>query len=84
MTVVDFVLRLTTLRVHYPFSVTSWYRTPERNVIVGGHPQSRHLLGLAVDVVVDDARRVPALLDDARRAGLTAVDEGDHVHIQVP
>ena len=32
--------------------INSAYRTPKHNKLVGGRPASRHVLGLAVDVVV--------------------------------
>lgn len=37
-------------------SVTSWYRTPAYNEIVGGAWDSLHLRGLAVDVVYEQRR----------------------------
>lgn len=33
------------------FKVTSWVRTPEHNLAIGGAPQSRHLYGDATDFV---------------------------------
>lgn len=65
-------------------SQTSGYRTGHRNQMVGGHPHSRHMDGYAFDLVPDDhsqeARR--ALVMAAQDAGLAALDEGDHVHVQ--
>lgn len=63
-----------------PIRVTSWYRTPSVNQLVGGHPFSQHLLGFAMDVVVDDPWRIRKRFEDL---GLTAIVEGDHVHVQV-
>lgn len=36
-----------------PVRITSGYRCPSRNRVVGGVPNSQHVLGLAADVVVD-------------------------------
>lgn len=63
-----------------PIQVTSWYRTPLSNQQVGGDPFSQHLLGFALDVVVDDPFRMRQRFRDM---GLTSVVEGDHVHVQV-
>ena len=60
-------------------AITSWYRDPVQNQRVGGHPQSQHLYALAVDVVTARPERVAAV---ARRVGLVAVIERDHVHVQ--
>lgn len=37
--------------LEHPLSITSAYRSPELNRLVGGVPTSRHALGLAVDFV---------------------------------
>jgi uncharacterized protein YcbK (DUF882 family) len=71
-----------TLCEQYGASVTSWYRTPRRNRAVGGHPSSLHLKGLAVDLVADDPSAHPTIAAHARRLGLVAIQEEDHVHIQ--
>lgn len=65
----------------FPGPVTSWWRSPFDNRRVGGSPDSQHLLGFAFDVVPkSDPRRYAAL---ARQVGLIAVEEFDHVHLQV-
>jgi tetratricopeptide (TPR) repeat protein len=40
-------------RVNRPFIVTSWYRPPNINRAVGGAKYSRHLVGDAIDFVVE-------------------------------
>ena len=82
MTTTEFLSLITTLRNRYPFSVTSWLRTPKRNKEVGGVANSRHLLGLAVDTVLDAEGDKPAFIADVGRLGLKALDEGDHIHVQ--
>lgn len=61
---------------------TSWYRQPSWNANVGGSPGSQHLGALALDIggTRDQLRRS---VDAARSVGLVAVDEGDHVHVQL-
>lgn len=60
-------------------SITSWWRSPWKNAEVGGVPNSRHLFGLAWDVVpvtTENEMRLRAL-------GLTVINEGDHLHAMV-
>ena len=84
MDVITFVNVALTLHVRFPFSVTSWMRTPKRNAMVGGHPSSKHMLGTGLDVVLDDTGPVArdAFVAEARKLGLVAVVEDDHIHIQ--
>jgi hypothetical protein len=71
-------------------TVTSWGRTVAHNAAVGGDEHSQHLLWLACDVVPPGnstaagapdwrARMVASAID----AGLYAIDEVDHVHVQL-
>ena len=48
----DFLLRLDNLRhdVGIPFIITSSFRTPEYNELIGGASQSKHMEGIAVDI----------------------------------
>ena len=80
----DFHQTLITLSTHFRFSQTSGYRTTKRNQAVGGVPDSRHLYWLAVDVVLDDPLDTAAFVKEAVRQGLSVLEEGDHLHIQVP
>lgn len=79
----DFAHAVEFLCVQFGASVTSWHRSAKRNAKVGGHPNSKHLVGLAVDVVLDDPANHGELLAACSRMGLKAIDEGDHIHIQV-
>lgn len=79
----DFAQLALEIAMRHSASITSWYRTQNRNRAVGGHPQSKHLQGLAVDLVPDDTSSKHAIIADASAAGLLAIDEGDHIHIQV-
>ncbi len=62
-------------------SVTSWYRTAKRNKRVGGRPTSRHLKGLAVDVVYDERMSLKERTLIAEKHGLIILVENDHDHI---
>lgn len=66
-------------------SVTSTHRSHKRNLAVGGHSKSKHLVGLAADLVPDDNIEVvrKSVVDLAHDLGLGALDEEDHVHVQV-
>jgi len=62
--------------------ITSWFRSPEENAAVGGHPRSQHLVGWAFDVVAPQGQ-AGRLADALRRNQFEAVVESDHVHAQV-
>lgn len=61
--------------------VTSWFRTPERNAAVGGHPESQHLVGTALDVVTPNPRDWPQIA--ARLRWAKGIVESDHLHVQL-
>lgn len=63
--------------------MTSGLRSPERNAAVGGKPNSQHLRGTAGDYVVPQAQKA-GFMQQVEAAGLQAIDEDDHVHVQVP
>jgi len=62
-------------------TVTSWFRTPEKNRIEGGAEQSQHLFGLAWDLAVP-RDSLQHLAQHLSAQGLVAVRERDHVHVQ--
>lgn len=47
---------LENVRAHFgkPIIITSWYRNPQLNEMLGSKPTSQHILGEAVDFVVKD------------------------------
>lgn len=64
-------------------TMTSGARSAERNAQVGGQPNSQHLNGTAADYAVP-ANQKPAFISRARQLGYQAIDEGDHIHLQLP
>lgn len=65
-------------------SQTSGLRSPERNMLVGGHTHSLHMIGLAADVVYEP-NPWPTLEFAKKRAarlGMSLYREGDHDHLQ--
>jgi len=74
----------TSLAGEFPgVSMTSGMRTAERNQQVGGTPNSQHLTGTAADYAVPQQLK-PAFMSRARQMGYQAIDEGDHIHLQLP
>lgn len=64
-------------------TVSSGYRTPQRNAQVGGVPGSLHTQGRAVDLVPRPGETMAQLYERVRRIpGVRAINEGDHVHVQ--
>ncbi len=78
-----FTEHVLTLKGCYQFSITSWFRTKRRNTEVGGRDDSFHLLGLAVDVILDNPADKARFIQAAKRLGLDAIDENDHIHLEV-
>lgn len=62
---------------------TSLYRDPERNARVGGVSNSQHMAGTAGDFVVP-AEQKAQFIAQAKQSGYEAIDEGDHVHVELP
>lgn len=67
----------------YGAKVSSLFRDPAKNAQVGGVANSQHTRGTAGDFVVPADKR-DAFLRDARAKGYEAIDEKDHIHLELP
>jgi hypothetical protein len=63
-------------------SVISWGRSHTRNLRWTGEARSKHLVGLAVDVVYDRPVTLHTAQHFAQLAGLTIRRERDHDHLE--
>lgn len=63
--------------------ITSLNRSQADNARVGGVSNSQHLRGTAGDFVVPAPQR-QAFMAQARSLGYEAIDEGDHIHLELP
>lgn len=73
---VNFIFRRKLLKAGY--TITSSWRTPFKNIEVGGKIFSRHLFGLAFDV------KPKGTIDEFKKVGFAyVVDERDHFHGQL-
>lgn len=80
----NYAADFTTLAGEFPgISMTSGTRTAQRNAEVGGQPNSQHLRGTAADYAVPPQLK-PAFVSRAKQLGYQAIDEGDHIHLQLP
>jgi len=91
----EFALAVYRYAMRVKGSVTSWVRTHERNLIVGGctarHDPSpsclgasAHLVGLAADVRLDRYELQPDVRAKiARQYGLRLLVESDHDHLEL-
>lgn len=82
MTPHDFLDALQQYDTLYPFSVTSWKRTPTHNAAKDGVRYSGHKVWLAVDVIYDDGVNLNGASEWAARLGLRRIAENDHDHLQ--
>jgi len=72
------------LHAEFNFSDTSGWRTAAHNATVGGVEDSKHLVGLARDCVLDDPTMTAQFIARCLALGLAAFHETDHIHVQVP
>ncbi|KKM75465.1 hypothetical protein LCGC14_1389870 [marine sediment metagenome] len=82
MTYIEFCVAIKTLALHANFSVTSWWRSHERNRKVGGVSGSWHLSGRAIDLIPDSDMDKAKIIKMAVGHALEVIDEGDHLHIE--
>ncbi|KKN74081.1 hypothetical protein LCGC14_0394210 [marine sediment metagenome] len=82
MTYLEFCLAIRELQMSARFSVTSWWRSPERNKKVGGVGNSWHLCGRGLDVIPDTDEDRAEILRLAPILDLEVINEGDHLHLE--
>ncbi len=58
------------MRCHLYLSGTSWWRSEEHNAAVGGHPSSKHILGMARDYVAPTRHGLDQAAITARKLGM--------------
>ncbi len=81
-----FTLGVRALARRYPFSVTSWWRTPAHNEgLKDAVADSQHQEGTACDVVFDPGQVPDAgpFRAAARELGLEVHPEADHWHLEL-
>ncbi len=69
-----------------PVTITSGFRTPQHNALVGGVPNSDHLRGQAYDFVPQDMSMADAAAR-LKQSGVPAtkiLNEGNHIHVSYP
>lgn len=67
-----------------PFVITSGFRSPEQNSLIGGSPNSSHLKGLAVDLNVVDSLHRFYVVKGLIETGFNRIGIYDrHVHVDV-
>jgi len=78
------------IQLHSYLSVSSGRRSEEHNLAVGGDPESKHVYGMAVDLVTHpksvQSHDVERMISTAKTLGLWAqwhdTGSGPHLHLQ--
>lgn len=66
-----------------PFVITSGYRCPKHNEAVGGVSNSKHLEGLAADILTSDSKARYKILSSLLAAGFTSMILYKHfIHVE--
>ncbi|MEE8509324.1 MAG: D-Ala-D-Ala carboxypeptidase family metallohydrolase [Myxococcota bacterium] len=80
---IAFLTQLSRLQIGPSIRITSWWRDAVTNRRVGGHPQSQHLLGLAIDLVGEESELRSIVSQVGQLSlGVEAIRETGHLHIQ--
>lgn len=80
--IIPFAERISRAWQDSPFLITSWWRSPQHNLDVGGEEFSQHLIGTAADAVPYDGDMLK--LERAfEREGLIGVVYDRHTHVQL-
>ena len=82
MTKLEFLEKIDDIVSRFNGSITSWRRSKKHNDEIGGHPNSRHLYGWAVDVVLDNSEDTLSFINECERQRLKAINESSHIHVQ--
>lgn len=69
-----------------PYKITSGIRRPERNMAIGGKPNSSHLRGYAADIAATDSRSRFLILQGLLEAGFNRIGiagdgKGNFIHV---
>ena len=84
MTLPEFAIAIIQYCAATKASVTSWYRTAQRNREVGGKATSSHLTAMATDLKYDTRQppKIEVAQAIAKKLGLYVHRESDHDHVR--
>ena len=77
-----FILAVVPITQEYGCSITSYFRTPQRNELVGGVENSKHLKAEAIDCVLDDRNLNVDLYLAVTEMGYDMIVYPTHIHIE--
>lgn len=80
----DVRTKMQSIAMKFPGTIASSFeRSPKHNAEVGGVRNSQHITGTAGDFVVPPQHKAN-FIAEARAAGFEAIDENDHIHLELP
>ena len=83
---IDFLHKLDEARsiANTPFKITSGYRSPAHNTLVGGRVGSSHLKGCAADIAVKNSAERIAIIQGLIKAGFTRLGiASNFIHVDL-